>query len=253
VEEAVLNEGIFKEYNYDEITELLDNPKLRETFISFLIEEAKNNAPELKAINYSVQATERSEKLFGAGRFLPTVALQAQYNRVFNRSGAGSTIGFPGTTLLDDNYNVALNVSIPIFNQNQNNINKQNAMIQKDQLNINKENFELGISANVRNNVLNLINQLSNIELSGVSEEAAKEALELTQTSYSSGSVNIITLLDAQTNYLNAQLAKTNAMYNFLINALQLERTLGYFFLLNTEDANTQFRQRFLQYQLNKN
>lgn len=252
IEDVEMTKGIFKEYNYDEITQLLDNPKLRETFIRFLIEEAKKNAPELKSLNYNLEATERSEKLYGSGRFLPTVALQAQYNRTFNRSGAGST-PFAGTTLLDDNYNVALNVSIPIFNQNQNNINRQNAIIQKDQININKENFELGISANVRNNVLNVINQLSNIELSGVSEESAKEALELTQTSYSSGSVNIITLLDAQTNYLNAQLAKTNAIYNFLINALQLERTLGYYFLLNTEDANAQFRQRFLQYQTNKN
>lgn len=252
VEDAELKKGIFKEYNYNEITELLDSPKLRETFTLFLIEEAKKNAPELKALDYNLEATKRSEKLYGSGRFLPTVALQAQYNRTFNRSGAGST-AFAGTTLLDDNYNVALNVSIPIFNQNLNNINKQNATIQKDQLNINKANFELGISANVRNNVLNLINQLSNIELSGVSEEAAKEALELTQTSYSSGSVNIITLLDAQTNYLNAQLASTNAIYNFLINALQLERTLGYYFLLNTETENNLFRQRFLEYQTNKN
>ena len=252
IEDVELTKGIFKEYNYNEITELLDNPKLREIFISFLIEEAKKNAPELKSLDYNLEATKRSEKLYGSGRFLPTVALQAQYNRTFNRSGAGST-AFQGTTLLDDNYNVALSVSLPIFNQNQNNINKQNAIIQKDQININKANFELGISANVRNNVLNVINQLSNIELSGISEEAAKEALELTQTSYSSGSVNIITLLDAQTNYLNAQLARTNAIYNFLINALQLERTLGYYFLLNTEAANTQFRQRFLQYQTNKN
>lgn len=252
VEDIEMNKGIFKEYSYNEITELIDNPKLREIFIRFLVEEAKKNAPELKVLDYNIGATERSEKLYGSGRFLPTVALQAQYNRTFNRSGAGST-AFAGNTLLDDNYNVALNVSIPIFNQNQNNINKQNAIIQKDQLNINKENFELGISANVRNNVLNVINQLSNIELSGVSEEAAKEALDLTQTSYSSGSVNIITLLDAQTNYLNAQLAKTNAIYNFLINTLQLERTLGYYFLLNTEDQNNQFRQRFLEYQTNKN
>jgi len=253
VEDVELNKGIFKEYNYNELTELLDNPKLRDTFTAFLIEEAKKNAPELKALAYNLEATKRSEKLFGSGRFLPTVALQAQYSRVFNRSGAGSTAAFPGAELLDDNYNVALNVSIPIFNQNQNNINKQNAIIQKDQLNINKANFELGLSANVRNNVLNVVNQLSNIELSGVSEEAAKEALELTQTSYSSGSVNIITLLDAQTNYLNAQLARTNAIYNFLINTLQLERTMGYYFLLNTENENNLFRQRFLQYQTNKN
>lgn len=253
IDDVELDRGIFKEYNYDKIAQLLDNPKLRETFTSFLIEEAKKNAPELKALDYNLQATKRSERLYSSGRFLPTVALQAQYNRIFNRSGAGSTPAFPGTSLLDDNYNVALNLSIPIFNQNLNNINKQNAIIQKDQLNINKENFELAVSANVRNNVLSVVNQLSNIELSGVSEESAKEALELTQTAYSSGSVTIIQLIDAQTNYLNAQLARTNAVYNFLINILQLERTMGYYFLLNSDDNNNQFEKRFLEYQTNKN
>lgn len=252
VENVEMNKGIFKEYNYDQLTQLLDNPKLREIFTRFLIEEAKKNAPELKSLNYNIDATNRSEKLYGSGRFLPTVALQAQYNRTFNRRGAGSTPN-QGINLLDDNYNVALSVSLPIFNQNQNNINKQNAIIQKEQLTINKENLELGISADVRNNILNLINQFSNIELSEISEMTAKEALELTQTSYSSGSVTVIQLLDAQTNYLNAQLAKTNAIYNFLINAIQLERSLGYYFLLNTEDENNRFRQRFLEYQTNKN
>ena len=132
--------------------------------------------------------------------------MQGQYNRTFNRNGAGSTAP-QGFALIDDNYNVGVNLSIPIFNQNTNNINRQTALIQKDQLNINKENTELAIDANIRSSVLNLINQISNIELSKVSEETAKESLDLTQTAYSSGSVTVIQLIDAQNNYLNTQIA----------------------------------------------
>ena len=51
--------------------------------------------------------------------------------------------------------NVALNLSIPILNSNQTNINRQIGRIQKDQLTINKENTELALSANIRNSVLN--------------------------------------------------------------------------------------------------
>ena len=116
------------------------------------------------------------------------------------------------------------------------------------ELNINVENTELAISANVRNGVLNLVNEISNIELSKVSEETAKEALELTQTSYSNGAVTIIQLIDAQNNYLNAQLDRANAIYNYLINALQLERFLGYYFLLNSKENNDAFTQRFLEF-----
>ncbi|MEM9077268.1 MAG: TolC family protein, partial [Bacteroidota bacterium] len=150
--------------------------------------------------------------------------------------------------LVDNSYTAGASISIPIINQNLNNINRQTALIQKDQLEINRDNLELNISVNVRNGVLNLVNQMSNIELSKISEETAAEALDLTQASYSEGAVNIVQLLDAQNNYLNAQLARTNAVYNFLINALQLERFMGYYFILNTKEKNDEFRQRFFEF-----
>ena len=247
VEDASLEDDTFSQYNYDQLVSLLDDPGLREPFIDFLVEEANTNAPELRSLDYNLKATDRNVKLNSYGRLLPTLAFQGQYNRTFSRSGAGSVApqGFP---LVDSNYNLGLSLSIPLVNQNLTNINRQTAIIQKEQLEINKENTTLAIAANVRSGVLNLVNQLSNIQLSEVSEETAKEALDLTQTSYSSGAVNIVQLLDAQNNYLNAQLARTTAIYNFLINALQLERFIGYYFLLNTDAKNNEFRQRFFDY-----
>ena len=177
---------------------------------------------------------------------------KGQYNRTFNRSGVGSTVQ-AGTSFVDANYNAGVNLSIPIFNQNQNNINRQTAIIQKEQLEINRENSELNIASNVRNSILSLVNQISNIQLSKVSEQTAKESLDLTQLSYQEGAVNFVQLIDAQNNYLNAQLSKANAVYNFLINAVQLERTIGYYFLLHTTSENEKFSERFQQYLLNKN
>ncbi|MEO0572372.1 MAG: TolC family protein [Bacteroidota bacterium] len=249
VADVKMDEGVFEQYEYEELFGLLDNPTLREPFIKFLIQEAYKNAPELRSLGYSLEATDRNIRLNGYGRFLPTVALQGQYNSTFSRSGAGSTANPNfGVALVDNSYTAGASISIPIINQNLNNINRQTALIQKDQLEINKDNLELGIAVNVRNGVLNLVNQMSNIELSKISEETAAEALELTRASYSEGAVNIVQLLDAQNNYLDAQLARANAVYNFLINALQLERFLGYYFLLNTEEENDAFRQRFFEF-----
>jgi len=251
VENVELGKGVFEQSRYDELTELLDNPKLHELFTDFLVEEAMKNAPELKALDHNLNATERQVKFYGAGRFLPTVAVQGGYNYNFNRSGAGSDLSigsFP-----DGYYNIGASISLPIFNQNNNNVNKQTALIQKDQLDISKNNLQLNIEANIRNGVLNLINQISNIELSKVAEEAAQEGLELTQTSYSTGAVTVIQLIDAQNNYLNAQLASTNAVYNFLLNALQLERYLGFYFLLSTDAENENFKKRFFEYVDSKN
>lgn len=252
IKDVELSSDLLKHYDYDNFIDILDDPTSREPFIDFLVQESKINAPELKALNYNLDATNRSVKLNSSGRFLPTVSLQGEYNRVFDRSGVGS-IAPIGSAFLNNNYNVGVNVSIPILNSNQTNINRQTAMIQKEQLNINKANTELNLSANIRTGVLNVINQISNIELSKVSEETAKEALDLTQASYSSGAVNIVQLIDAQNNYLGAQIARVSAVYNYLINALQLERYLGYYFLVNNETENEKFNQRFIEFLNNRN
>jgi outer membrane protein TolC len=76
--------------------------------------------------------------------------------------------------------------------------------------------------------------------------------LELTQTSYTEGAVNIIQLIDAQRNYLQAQLDQSSAQYNFLIASLNLERYIGYFFLLHSLEENQSFFDRFNQYILEK-
>lgn len=251
VEEAELLKGVFESYNYKQLGTFLDDPTLRLPFVKFLVQEAMNNAPELKALDYNLEATQRSERLFGAGRFLPSVALQGQYNYEFSRSGAGSSF-LGGLTRPRDFYTVGLNVTLPIFNQNKQNINQQIAEIQSEQLNVSKDNVKLNIEKNINDAVLEIINQISNIQLSKVFEETAKEALDLTQTSYASGAVNIVQLLDAQNNYLQAQLASANATYNYLLTMLQLERFLGTFFLLQTEEERNDFTRRFLEFtQLN--
>jgi outer membrane protein TolC len=211
-----------------------------------------NNAPELKSLNYNLTAIERSERLYGVGRLLPTLAIQGQYNYEFNRSGVGSDFT-SGLEIPRDYYTVGLNLSIPIFNQNKQNINEQISTIQKEQLNVNIDNVKLTIEKNINGAVLQMINQIANIQLSKVFEETAKEALDLTQTSYASGAVNIVQLLDAQNNYLQAQQSSANATYNYLLSSMQLERYLGTFFLLQTEEERQEFISRFLEYSSNNN
>ena len=248
VEDAELKTGVFNNYNYERLGQFLDDPVLRQPFVNFLVQEAIDNAPELKALEYNLKATERSERLYGAGRFLPTVVLQGQYNYEFSRSGAGSDFLMGFSSLPNDYYTFGLNISLPIFNQNRQNVNRQISSIQKEQLEISKDNLKLNIEKNINDSVLELINQISNIQLSKVFEETAKEALDLTQTSYASGAVNIVQLLDAQNNYVQAQQASANANYNYLQGAMQLERALGLFFLLQDNNERDAFVNRFQEF-----
>jgi len=248
VDEAELGKGVFENYGYKKLKNIINNPTSREPFIAFLIKEAKINAPELNSLEYNIKAVERKIKLNGSGRFVPTLALQGQYNRRFNQWGKGSE----PSPILNDNYTIGLNLSLPIFQQNQNRINKQTSVIQKEQLEISESNLELSIDANVNNIVLNLINEISNIEFSKVSEETAKENLDLTQIAYANGAINIVQLLDAQDNFFKAQLSNINASYNYLLGSIQLERNIRYYFILHTKEDNQEFINRFIAFSENQ-
>ena len=251
--DAELSQGVFKDYSYQDFYALLDNPKLQTTLVEFLVEEAKKNAPELKNIDYNLKVTERTFDLNDYGRFIPTVSLQGQYNLAIAEWGTGSSLPPGAVTGPDGTYNIGLNVSLPIFQQNTQNINRQTAKIQEDQLLIQRSNIDLTIEKNVNDIILDLVNQIANIEISKIAEESAKESLDLTQNAYQQGAIPIIQLIDAQTNYLQTQLASATAIYNYLITSMQLERAIGYFFLMHTDAENDDFLQRAQQYILSKN
>ena len=253
VEDAELSEGLFKNYQYEVLLELLDDPKIRPALTDFFVEEALRNAPEIKNVGYNLDATHRIYKLYNSGRFIPTVALQGNYNYAFSKSGIGSSFPEGYQSPPDGTYNVGLNLSIPIIQQNQQNIYRQTAKIQEDQLYIQKDNIAQSIEKNINDIVFDLIKEISNIEISGVNEIFAKESLELSQNEYQVGSIPVIQLLDAQNNYLQAQLASATAQYNYLLVSMQLERALGYFFVINSDASNQDFVIRATQFILSNN
>ncbi|WP_196894596.1 TolC family protein [Aureivirga marina] len=250
ISDADFGKGLFKTYEYKQLETILDFPETRQKFVDFLVEEAINNAPELKSLNYNIKASEKTANLYQRSKFLPTIGLQAQYNYNIDRSGKGS-IAPQGFAQPTNNYNVGVNVSLPIFDRTQRNLNRQRTKIQIEQLGLNRDNVVLVIHQNVNNVVTDIINQIANIELTKVALNSARENLELNQIAYSNGAIPIATLIDAQQNYIQAQQANANATYNYLLSSIQLERLISYYILLHSKEENNALFQRIEEY-LNK-
>lgn len=253
IEDTIISTGNFQNATYDFLIETLDDPKKRHTLIAFFIEEAIRNAPELKNIDYNIDAIVRNYQLNSYGRFIPTLALQGGYNYAFSKSGVGSELpsGYPIPP--DGTYNIGLNLSLPIFQQNQQNINRQTSIIQQDQLNTQKDNVKLSLEKNINDIVLDLINEIANIEISEVNLTFSEESLDLSQAEYRNGAIPVIQLIDAQNNYLKAYLSNATAKYNYLLVSMQLQRAIGVFFLMNTATDNQDFIQRARQHIINNN
>jgi len=239
VADALVDGEPLSREGFGQLSALLDDPSTRVPLEDFLVAKALENAPELAALDFNLAAVDRTIALNGRQRFLPTIAAIAQYEQTLDQGGAGAPD--PAAPTLDGYYTAGLSFSIPLFDSNLRNIDREAARLQRDQLRLNHESTVVAIEKSVRDVVLELINQLTNIELSGVSEEAAAESLELTQAAYSYGAVGVVDLLDAQTNLLQAQLARASAAYGFLSTGMALGRLVGHYFILSTDAENQDF------------
>lgn len=248
-----LSDEVFSEMNIELLKDFLDDVTNRELFIQFLVDEALRNSPELDAFNEQLNIVDASIRLANTGRFVPDVALQGQYNYTFDRSGEGSTYPQGFITPPDGYYSLGISLSLPLFQQNKQNINLQTAKITKNQIDLLIEQTRRNIERQVENNAYETLNQISNMQLSEISLTSAEEVLELTQTAYSNGAVNIIQLIDAQTNLLNAQIANNNALYNFMFSTLALERSIGFYFYELDSIERDQFKLRLSEFINQKN
>lgn len=170
---VTLTDDVFSEMNVETLKEFLDDVANREVFIQFLVDEALRNSPELDALNEQINITDASIRLANTGRFIPDVALQGQYNYTFDRSGEGNTLPDGFITPPDGYYSIGVSLSLPIFQQNKQNINLQTAKITKSQLLVLYEQAKRNIERLVQDNAYETLNQISNMQLSEISLASA--------------------------------------------------------------------------------
>jgi outer membrane protein TolC len=253
IRHSLVDEDAEEQFNYKGLIKLIDDPILRDKLLNYLEIVAIENAHELKSLQFNIKASERSAKLYQRSKFLPTIALQGGYNHTFSRGGKGSTYPTGIVGAPDGYYNVGVQLSLPVFNQNQRNLNRQKSLIQQQQLITQKENTETIIKQNLNDIVYTILNLYTNIELSKLTTRTAKESLELMQISYSNGAIGITSLIDAQQAYFQAQQQQASAGYNFYLSLLQMERILSYYFFLNPDEKNQNFIQNLQNHLLTNN
>jgi outer membrane protein len=77
---------------------------------------------------------------------------------------------------------------------------------------------------------------------------AANQNLDLVVDAYQRGATTIITLIDAQSQALLTQLSAANAIYDFLVDFVRVERAMGQFGFRLRESERVDFRQRLTAY-----
>ena len=238
-------DGNFSDDDFERVRVILDDPRTQGIFQDWAVAEALARSPELAALDHSASALDRRAQLFGVERFLPTVSGGLDLVHVLDRSGAGA----PPVGVFPDRYwSLGVSAAVPLFESNRNRLDRQTSQVQARQLRLERARAASQIEQATRDVVLSLVETMTDIELSTISEETAAESLDLAQQAYATGAISIVDLLDIQANHLQAQLARVSATYTFLNTSVVLQRLTGNFFLLGDDEARSAVLDRFDAY-----
>jgi len=240
------------------VEKYVDNPQIYGVFRNFFINEAVNNLPEIKQIDALIEAQERYLTTNKRSYYLPTLTFQAQSSYNFYRGGAGSTVEpveIPGVGLIElgtqpNDYYWDAGISL-IYPLSQGGL--KNALTQQARIDLSiLEEDRLNISQKLVQQVLSAFSSVSashpNIQLSREAADAAQKNYDLVQDAYSQGTVSIVQLLDAQNAALGSKFTAANAVYQYMIDALHVQRAIGQFFITFTEEERAEFYNRLENY-----
>ncbi|MBN2013454.1 TolC family protein [candidate division KSB1 bacterium] len=237
----------------------IENLQAFKIFRKFMVERAFKNSPELSGLDAAIAVQQRVLRSATNQFWSPTIALQGQFSSILSREGAGKDANFmvppdiqskleekleitvPSIVSIpepaDKNWTLGLNLSFPLFEGGARFAARQQAQLELNQLQIQRDAVAERIEQRIRSAMHLAGASLASIKQARFASDAAHKSLEVVQNSYSQGLVNITVLLDAQYAALSTDLAAANSVYNFLIDLMEVERAVGgfTFFLTNKE------------------
>lgn len=215
----------------------LETPRKMRVLRDFLMGESLGLSPELKAIDARLAARKRVLVSSKREFWLPTIELQGSVTEMLDKSGDGSEFSGPGTEVADDtSWSVGVSATLPLFSGG-----GKSAELRQSREEIARLDMERKATAErVRQRTLIAMNRVRasypGIRLSKNAAESAGNNLQLVTDSYVRGVLSIIDLLDAQNLALVSEQQAANAVYNFLTDLMEVQRSTGTFFLY-AEDA----------------
>jgi outer membrane protein len=217
---------------------LIHNPLYFRKFMGFAVESGLETSPEIKVLDSAIAAQERLIVKSRREYWVPTLSLDASVEYLFSDSGEGQR-DEDLTGLDDTEWQVGVFAKLPLFEGGRKGAAVGRNQEQMLQLKAERRAAIERISQRILQSLNNTRASYPSINLSRDAVDAARRNLQLVSDSYVQGIKSIIDLLDAQNQALNAELDAANAVYNFLIDFMGVERSIGSFvtFLPSEERA----------------
>jgi len=237
------------------IRRYIDNPWVFRVFRAFHVDAALRNSPELAALDAQIRAQERSLTAAKRAFWVPVFGLRASLGRRLAEGGAGalgdgSASPLPPEFPVPDRttWEVGVQASLPLFAGGERSARRSQAEVELARLRTEYAAAANRIEQRVRSSLHDTGASWAAIGLARESADAARRNLELVQDSYGRGVVSITDLLDAQNAAITAEARAANAINDFLLDLMDVERAVGRFGFFVTPAQRQDYFDRLNRY-----
>ena len=254
------------------LTGFLEDPLSTELLSDFLASEGVRLSPEIRQIDAVIAAEERALTSARLSYFLPTISAFGNYSNRFYKSEITSPFQLPPISsapppadaaegfiyqLLegfsprlpgDRSWNLGVQLSLNIFNGFSSRATEDRTSMILEQYRLQRAAVESRVALRIRVEIEKSKASYFSIQQARLEQDAARKTLDIVTDSYSRGAVSILSLLDAQNSALRADQVAANALYDFFVDYISLERAIGEIDVLMTSVQREDILKRLSDY-----
>ncbi len=235
-----------------EIRAELARPGSRVLLRKYFVDETLHGAPEIKAMQQRLDAQNRQLTTRQRAFYLPELSAQAGIDQELGRSGDGTEQvdfsklfpGAPGGVTDKTNWAVGLEAHLPLYQGGARTAERDRAQAELDQEQLRYDQLVVDLQAGVLQQVLSTEARFDRIGYSNTAATSGHNNLELVTEAYGRGVMTVTDLVDAQFSAFNADQNAANAVYDFLIDYLRLQRFTGQFDIVASESERAAMKER---------
>lgn len=182
-----------------------------------------NENSDLKQLDIQIKQLMQSEKIHKAS-LLPTLGANFNYQYMSN---ANDSVTFTENQYWFPTSNLGIQLSIPIFQGGAKYNKSKQIKIQRDEMNLQRENLQRSIELQAISYMNSIKNALKKIESNREGLRQAEKGLSISQKMYDVGMATYLDLNNADLSYINAGLSYNQSIYEYLSAKADLEKLLG--------------------------
>jgi outer membrane protein TolC len=234
----------------ERIYRYVNDPWTLSLFREFMVAEGLDRSVELRRLDAAIRAQERSLSAAKRTFYAPTAALAGEVTQDLVKGGAGTeppslppgfASAFPESD--DTDWSVGIELRLPLVEGGGRIAEMKRNQEELMRLQLERAATRERIEQRVQAAITRMGYSYPSIRLSREAAEAALKNLELVRDSYSRGVVSILDLIDAQSAALVSSQVAANAVNNFLIDLMELQRAINHFdFFTSSQKREEWFR-----------